>query len=92
MTSPFTDEATRKYFSSHKYFGLEPDQVRYMLLSCIIFSFHTVSDQMLITWLQISFFQQGTLPCISKEGKFIMETPFSVCTIIRCSVSPFIFG
>ncbi|CAN7093603.1 UDP-N-acetylglucosamine diphosphorylase 1 [Brassica rapa] len=52
MTSPFTDEATRKYFSSHKYFGLEPDQ--------------------------ISFFQQGTLPCISKEGKFIMETPFSL--------------
>ncbi|CAN7056055.1 hypothetical protein Bca4012_093008 [Brassica carinata] len=52
MTSPFTDEATRKYFSSHKYFGLEPDQ--------------------------ISFFQQGTLPCISKDGKFIMETPFSL--------------
>jgi UDP-N-acetylglucosamine/UDP-N-acetylgalactosamine diphosphorylase len=52
MTSPFTDEATRKYFSSHKYFGLEPDQ--------------------------ISFFQQGTLPCVTKDGKFIMETPFSL--------------
>ncbi|XP_010540657.1 PREDICTED: UDP-N-acetylglucosamine diphosphorylase 1 [Tarenaya hassleriana] len=52
MTSPFTDEPTRKFFSSHKYFGLEPDQV--------------------------TFFQQGTLPCISKDGKFIMETPFGV--------------
>ncbi|CAE5958956.1 unnamed protein product [Arabidopsis arenosa] len=29
MTSPFTDEATRKYFSSHKYFGLEPDQISF---------------------------------------------------------------
>ncbi|XP_010519007.1 PREDICTED: LOW QUALITY PROTEIN: UDP-N-acetylglucosamine diphosphorylase 2-like [Tarenaya hassleriana] len=52
MTSPFTDEPTRKFFMSHKYFGLEPDQV--------------------------TFFQQGTLPCISKDGKFIMETPFRV--------------
>ncbi|XP_059287149.1 UDP-N-acetylglucosamine diphosphorylase 2 [Lycium ferocissimum] len=52
MTSPFTDEATRKYFESHKYFGLEPDQV--------------------------TFFQQGTIPCVSKDGRFIMETPFRV--------------
>ncbi|XP_006853560.2 UDP-N-acetylglucosamine diphosphorylase 1 isoform X1 [Amborella trichopoda] len=52
MTSPFTDEATRKFFESHKYFGLEADQV--------------------------TFFQQGTLPCVSKDGRLIMETPFSV--------------
>ncbi|KAF2569828.1 hypothetical protein F2Q68_00024455 [Brassica cretica] len=26
---------------------------------------------------QVTFFQQGTLPCITKDGKFIMETPFS---------------
>ncbi|KAH7679041.1 UDP-N-acetylglucosamine diphosphorylase protein [Dioscorea alata] len=54
MTSPFTDEATRKYFESHKYFGLESNQ--------------------------IIFFQQGTLPCVSKDGKFIMETPYKVAT------------
>ncbi|KAM7270693.1 hypothetical protein ACFE04_029907 [Oxalis oulophora] len=52
MTSPFTDEATRRYFECHKYFGLEADQV--------------------------TFFQQGTLPCVSKDGRFIMETPFVV--------------
>ncbi|KAM7259651.1 hypothetical protein ACFE04_015392 [Oxalis oulophora] len=52
MTSPFTDEVTRKYFECHKYFGLEADQV--------------------------TFFQQGTLPCVSKDGRLIMETPFSV--------------
>ncbi|XWS55393.1 hypothetical protein CRYUN_Cryun10bG0170500 [Craigia yunnanensis] len=52
MTSPFTDDATRKFFESHKYFGLEPDQV--------------------------TFFQQGTIPCISKDGRYIMETPFKV--------------
>ncbi|CAH8264772.1 unnamed protein product [Arabidopsis lyrata] len=52
MTSPFTHEPTQKFFESHKYFGLEPDQV--------------------------TFFLQGTLPCISKDGKFIMETPFSL--------------
>ncbi|KAJ4763472.1 UDP-N-acetylglucosamine pyrophosphorylase [Rhynchospora pubera] len=52
MTSPFTHEATRKYFQSRKYFGLDPDQV--------------------------TFFQQGTLPCVSPDGKFIMETPFKV--------------
>ncbi|XP_023639801.1 UDP-N-acetylglucosamine diphosphorylase 2 isoform X2 [Capsella rubella] len=52
MTSPFTHEPTQKFFESHKYFGLEPEQV--------------------------TFFQQGTLPCISKDGKFIMETPFSL--------------
>ncbi|XP_018440806.2 UDP-N-acetylglucosamine diphosphorylase 2 isoform X2 [Raphanus sativus] len=27
---------------------------------------------------QVTFFQQGTLPCITKDGKFIMETPFSL--------------
>lgn len=52
MTSPFTDDATRKYFESHKYFGLESDQV--------------------------TFFQQGTIPCVSKDGRFIMETPYKV--------------
>ncbi|XP_020269639.1 UDP-N-acetylglucosamine diphosphorylase 1-like isoform X2 [Asparagus officinalis] len=52
MTSPFTDDATRKFFESHKYFGLEADQV--------------------------TFFQQGTIPCISRDGRFIMETPYKV--------------
>ncbi|KAK9156132.1 hypothetical protein Sjap_003612 [Stephania japonica] len=52
MTSPFTDETTRKFFESHKYFGLEADQV--------------------------TFFQQGTIPCISKDGRFIMEKPYKV--------------
>lgn len=52
MTSPFTDEATRKFFESHRYFGLEPDQV--------------------------TFFQQGTIPCVSADGRFIMETPYKV--------------
>lgn len=27
---------------------------------------------------QVIFFQQGTLPCISKQGKFIMETPVQI--------------
>lgn len=27
MTSPFTDDATRKFFESHKFFGLEAEQV-----------------------------------------------------------------
>ncbi|KAL8151568.1 hypothetical protein V2J09_021376 [Rumex salicifolius] len=52
MTSPFTDEATRKYFEYHKYFGLEADQV--------------------------TFFQQGTIPCISKDGRFVMDTPYKL--------------
>ncbi|CAA7394299.1 unnamed protein product [Spirodela intermedia] len=52
MTSPFTDDATRKFFESHKYFGMETDQV--------------------------TFFQQGTLPCVSKDGRFIMEAPCKV--------------
>ncbi|KAF3450033.1 hypothetical protein FNV43_RR06112 [Rhamnella rubrinervis] len=52
MTSPFTDDATHKYFESHKYFGLDADQV--------------------------TFFQQGTIPCVSKDGRFIMETPYRV--------------
>ncbi|KAE8659434.1 UDP-N-acetylglucosamine diphosphorylase 1 [Hibiscus syriacus] len=52
MTSPFTDDATPKFFENHKYFGLEADQV--------------------------IFFQQGTKPCISKDGRYIMETPFKV--------------
>ncbi|KAM0950816.1 putative nucleotidyltransferase [Dioscorea sansibarensis] len=52
MTSPFTDEATRKFFESHKYFGLEADQ--------------------------ITFFQQGTIPCVSRDGRFVMETPYKV--------------
>ncbi|XP_071735498.1 UDP-N-acetylglucosamine diphosphorylase 1-like [Rutidosis leptorrhynchoides] len=27
---------------------------------------------------QITFFSQGTIPCVSKDGRFIMETPFQV--------------
>lgn len=35
MTSPFTDEATRKFFESHKFFGLEAEQVNvFKPLSC----------------------------------------------------------
>ncbi|XP_045826861.1 UDP-N-acetylglucosamine diphosphorylase 2-like isoform X1 [Trifolium pratense] len=52
MTSPFTDEATRKFFESHKYFGLEAEQV--------------------------TFFRQGTIPCVSKDGRIILETPYRV--------------
>ncbi|KAG6581515.1 UDP-N-acetylglucosamine diphosphorylase 1, partial [Cucurbita argyrosperma subsp. sororia] len=52
MTSPFTDEATRNFFESQKYFGLEANQV--------------------------TFFQQGTIPCIFKDGRFVMETPYRV--------------
>ncbi|KAM3369580.1 hypothetical protein ACQJBY_017463 [Aegilops geniculata] len=52
MTSPFTDDVTRKFFESRKYFGLEADQV--------------------------TFFRQGTLPCVSDDGRFIMETPYKV--------------
>lgn len=52
MTSPFTDESTRKFFESHKYFGLESEQV--------------------------TFFQQGAIPCVSKDGRFVMESPFGV--------------
>ncbi|KAH0452216.1 hypothetical protein IEQ34_019515 [Dendrobium chrysotoxum] len=52
MTSPFTDEATRKFFESRKYFGLDAGQV--------------------------TFFQQGTLPCVSRDGRFIMETACKV--------------
>jgi hypothetical protein len=32
MTSPFTDEVTRKFFETHRYFGLEPNQVR--IITC----------------------------------------------------------
>ncbi|KAJ7565522.1 hypothetical protein O6H91_02G063800 [Diphasiastrum complanatum] len=52
MTSPFTDDATRKFFENRKYFGLEREQV--------------------------IFFQQGTLPCVTKEGRIIMEAPYQV--------------
>ncbi|CAL0306075.1 unnamed protein product [Lupinus luteus] len=27
---------------------------------------------------QVTFFQQGTIPCVSKDGRYIMETPWSV--------------
>lgn len=47
MTSPFTDDATRKFFEYHKYFGLESDQVTFphssYLLSCWFLVF-------LLTW------------------------------------------
>ncbi|KAF3950953.1 hypothetical protein CMV_023352 [Castanea mollissima] len=52
MTSPFTDDATGRFFESHRFFGLEPDQV--------------------------TFFQQGTIPCVSKDGRLIMETSYKV--------------
>lgn len=57
MTSPFTDEPTRKFFESNKYFGLEADQV--------------------------TFFQQGTIPCVSRDGRFIMETPYRVGFVLN---------
>lgn len=39
MTSPFTYDATRKFFETHKYFLLEADQVRPVL---ILFSFQVI--------------------------------------------------
>ena len=27
---------------------------------------------------QVTFFQQGTIPCVSHDGRFIMETPYKV--------------
>lgn len=39
MTSPFTDDATRKFFERHKYFGLEADQVKNMSKYFCYFAF-----------------------------------------------------
>lgn len=33
---------------------------------------------MCLLYIQVTFFQQGTIPCVSKDGRFIMETPFKV--------------
>lgn len=83
MTSPFTDDATRKFFENHKYFGLESDQVTFphssYLLSCwfLVFLFNLEYSLM-----QVTFFQQGTIPCVSKDGRFIMETPYRVVFFI----------
>lgn len=30
--------------------------------------------------MQVTFFQQGTIPCVSKDGRFIMEAPYRVCS------------
>ena len=37
MTSPFTDDATRRFFESHRFFGLEPDQVRFFFFLLVLF-------------------------------------------------------
>lgn len=80
MTSPFTDEATRKFFESHKFFGLEAEQVRclnlfhvLLVLVLLLFTYHGLTSL-----IQVTFFQQGTIPCVSKDGRFIMETPYRV--------------
>eukprot|EP00879_Flechtneria_rotunda_P014409 GHRR01015056.1.p1 GENE.GHRR01015056.1~~GHRR01015056.1.p1 ORF type:complete len:409 (+),score=142.06 GHRR01015056.1:496-1722(+) len=52
MTSPFTHQDTLDHFESHKYFGVDPQQ--------------------------ITFFQQGFLPCITPQGKIILETASKV--------------
>ena len=39
MTSPFTDDATRRFFESHRFFGLEPDQVRIFFFFFLLFLF-----------------------------------------------------
>ena len=39
MTSPFTDDATRRFFESHRFFGLEPDQVRIFFFFFFYFLF-----------------------------------------------------
>lgn len=42
--------------------------------------------------MQVSFFQQGTLPCISKDGRFIMETPYRVGVSFSVIHELFSFG
>nr|CAB3480354.1 unnamed protein product [Digitaria exilis] len=32
----------------------------------------------LFLFFQVTFFQQGTVPCVSPDGRFIMETPYKV--------------
>lgn len=93
MTSPFTDASTRKFFETRRYFGLDPDQVSasQSCLLCWIFHRNFQQNSRIICkrsvsqiccaepflW-QVTFFQQGTLPCVSADGRFIMETPYRV--------------
>ena len=86
MTSPFTDEATQKFFENHKYFGLEANQVQKLhfinflkvLISYFLYLLANLKDTL---WMQVTFFQQGTIPCVSNDGRFIMETPFKVWSL-----------
>ena len=57
MTSGPTKQPTQDYFSHHKYFGLEEENV--------------------------TIFEQGTLPCISNEGKILMEDKAKVSSHLR---------
>lgn len=62
MTSPFTDEATRKFFESHKFFGLEAEQVRCLNL------FHVLLVLVLLT-MDLSLWYR--LPFSSKEQSLV---------------------
>lgn len=84
MTSPFTDEATRKFFESHKYFGLDAEQVRCLLIF-FFYQYYLFYNSLLICLhqahffnIQVTFFRQGTIPCVSKDGRIILETPYRV--------------
>ena len=52
MTSEHTKEATRKFFASHNYFGLNSENV--------------------------VLFQQCTLPCLTYDGKIILDSKFKM--------------
>jgi UDP-N-acetylglucosamine/UDP-N-acetylgalactosamine diphosphorylase len=52
MTSEHTKEATRQFFESHNYFGLNSENV--------------------------VLFQQCTLPCLTYEGKIILDSKFKI--------------
>lgn len=38
--------------------------------------------------LQITFFQQGTIPCVSRDGRFIMESPYKVGSLFQWQAVP----
>ncbi|KAL5976947.1 hypothetical protein ACLOJK_021284 [Asimina triloba] len=52
---------------------LENHYFNYKLSGFCVFKDLQLNLQMMVT-----FFRQGTIPCVSKDGRFIMETPYKV--------------